>query len=357
MRQQLLKHKIFYSQLKIWAGILLAQIVLFYTLSYSDWAVNCASELFEKKKYGHQKLFGLLGFSVGDWLYILLVLYLIFLLILIFRKKYRTKALLKLLAVLNLMYFIYQLFWGLLYFQEPVSGKLPKDEINVAEAKILAEKYLSLCRQTRKTVREDRYGVFKVYDLVQLKQAVIEGQKAIPPDISIRRPTGLINFKPSVFGKAMGYSGILGYYNPFTAEAQYNPNVPSSSLPFTLAHESGHQLGFAREQEASFAAYLIGRQSPNRDLKYSVEFYALKSLLGYIYTEDPAFVKMTLHRYSPAMKRDRLYEKNYALSHQGRVENFFATTNDWFLKSNQQEGSITYSYFTELLIKYERTFK
>ena len=33
---------------------------------------------------------------------------------------------------------------------------------------------------------------------------------------------------------------------------------------------------------------------------------------------------------------------------------FFAFTNDLFLKTNQQEGAVTYSYFVDLLVRYER---
>ncbi|WP_376785804.1 hypothetical protein [Kaistella carnis] len=41
--------------------------------------------------------------------------------------------------------------------------------------------------------------------------------------------------------------------------------------------------------------------------------------------------------------------------HEGLLEVLFGYTNDLFLKSNQQEGSITYSYFIDLLLRYEST--
>ena len=45
--------------------------------------------------------------------------------------------------------------------------------------------------------------------------------------------------------------------------------------------------------------------------------------------------------------------KMFYENHQGWINNLFHATNDLFLKSNRQEGSITYSYFIELLIRYE----
>ena len=54
-----------------------------------------------------------------------------------------------------------------------------------------------------------------------------------------------------MFGIIGNYVGFQGYYNPFTTEAQYNAELPNTYIPFTLSHESAHQLGFAREQEAT----------------------------------------------------------------------------------------------------------
>jgi hypothetical protein len=152
----------------------------------------------------------------------------------------------------------------------------------------------------------------------------------------------------------MSFTGILGYYNPFTAEAQYNSQLPATAIPFTSAHESSHQLGFAREQEANFIGYLVGVGSTNAELRYSTEYFTLKSLLRYIVEEDPDFVKSVQKNYSEGMKRDTAFEKSFVLKHQSWLDDFFGFTNNLFLKSNQQEGSITYSYFIDLLLNYEK---
>ncbi|GGG66770.1 hypothetical protein GCM10007332_31960 [Epilithonimonas arachidiradicis] len=151
----------------------------------------------------------------------------------------------------------------------------------------------------------------------------------------------------------MNKTGILGYYNPFTAEAQYNPNIPSTQLPFTLAHEMAHQLGYAREQEASFIAYLSAKNSNNKELRYSCQLYVLKSLLRSLSKSDIAFAKNVVDLYSKKMKRDRENELLFNKNNEGFISDFFGVTNDLFLKSNQQDGSVTYSYFINLLLLYE----
>ncbi len=243
----------------------------------------------------------------------------------------------------------------MLYFQTPIIKKLSsQEEPTVEKAKMLALKYLDKCKITRKLTKEDRNGVFIIPDLKAVQTEILSQQTKLPVNISDKRVPEINSFKPSLFKNVMNFTGILGYYNPFTAEAQFNSQLPNTLIPFTSAHESSHQLGFAREQEANFVGYLIGINSKNTELRYSTEYFTLKSLLNYILEDDPEFVKSVLKNYSSEMKRDRAYEKAFILKHQGVLDDFFGFTNNLFLKSNQQEGSITYSYFIDLLLNYEK---
>ncbi|WP_228420400.1 DUF3810 domain-containing protein [Chryseobacterium sp. 5_R23647] len=316
--------------------------------------VSFFEKLFEFQKKIHQLLFAWISFSFGDLLYILLGILLIYLIIKLFKKKTRSNALFKIFIVLNITYFTYQVFWGMLYFQTPIIAKLPETKVTLEIRKALALEYLEKSKATRKLVKEDKKGVFVIKDLNAIQQEILDRQKTLPTFITQKESSDINSFKPSLFRKTMSFTGILGYYNPFTAEAQFNAELPSSYLPFTLSHESSHQLGFAREQEANFIGYLIGVHSKNPELRYSTEYFTLKSLLNSIVDEDEAFVKMTLENYSAEMKRDRLNEKKFVAEHQGYLNDFFGFTNNLFLKSNQQEGSITYSYFIDLLVRYKR---
>ena len=246
----------------------------------------------------------------------------------------------------------------MLYFQTPIIKKLSSQEKPTVEnAKILAVKYLEKCKETRKLVTEDKNGIFVIKDLKSIQKEILSQQVKLPKYISDKNATHINSFKPSIFKNVMDFTGILGYYNPFTAESQYNSQLPHTYIPFTSAHESSHQLGFAREQEANFVGYLMGINSKNLELRYSTEYFTLKSLLNFVVEEDPEFVKKVLKNYSLPMKRDRAYEKSFILKHQGWLDDFFGFTNNLFLKSNQQEGSITYSYFIDLLLNYEKVQK
>src|SRR6185369_11733527 len=71
------------------------------------------------------------------------------------------------------------------------------------------------------------------------------------------------SIKPSMIGYIGNYLGFSGYYNPFSGEAQVNTTVPSYIKPFTTCHEIGHQLGYAKENEANFAGFLSAKSSNN----------------------------------------------------------------------------------------------
>lgn len=344
-----------YKKKTFWTAILVVQILLFYIFSRSKMMILFFERFFELQKSLHQIIFSWIPFSFGDLLYIILGVFLLFSIIKIFKKKSRSNSILRLLIIINIFYFTYQIFWGMLYFQTPIIKKLSSQkEPTLDKAKILALQYLEKCKATRELTIEDKNGIFVVKDLKVIQKEILFQQEKLPKYISDKKAPQINSFKPSLFKNVMSFTGILGYYNPFTAEAQYNSELPSTFIPFTSAHESSHQLGFAREQEANFVGYLIGIKSENLELRYSTEYFTLKSLLRYIVENDPEFVKSILKNYSAGMKRDRSYEKSFVMRHQGWLDDFFGFTNNLFLKSNQQEGSVTYSYFIDLLLNYEK---
>ena len=341
---------------KLWAIILVAQFSLFYILSKFGFATNFFSNLYEWKKDFHVRLFSGFGCSVGDITYTIVSLFLIYSIINLIKTK-KSLTLKKILILINVFYFVYQCFWGMLYFQPLIIKKLSNKEvkINDSDLKTLTIKHLELCKETREKVSEDKNGVFRINDIQKIKYEILEQQKYLPNYINSKKPVKVISVKASLYDGFMNYTGILGYYNPFTAESQFNPNLPSTNIPFTLAHEMSHQLGYAREQEASFVAYLCVKNSDNTDLKYSAQLYVLKSLLRALSRniDNKAFVLKTISQYSGKMQKDRKSELNFYEKHEGIISDFFGVTNDLFLKSNQQDGRVTYSYFINLLVMYE----
>lgn len=341
------------NNIKFWAGLLFAQFLIFYLVSKTSIGIHLAELLFEFKKQHQQNLSSLLSISLGDVLYSILLIYILFCVTKLFFEKSRKRYISKLFVIANIFYFIYQISWGLLYFQTPIIEKLPKKNITENQIRKITLRYINLCNESRKYTQENKDGIFTLKNIDATKKEILRNQFKIPKAFSNKKYTKIDNFKPSLFGKLTSYTGILGYYNPFTTEAQYNSYLPSTYIPFTLAHESAHQIGFAREQEANFIAYLICKNSNNPELEYSVNLYIVKSLLNAQLENNPKFVETSKSLLSAAVKRDLENNKKFAIQHESFMNDFFLYTNDLFLKSNRQEGSITYSYFIELLLRYE----
>ncbi len=71
---------------------------------------------------------------------------------------------------------------------------------------------------------------------------------------------------------------IMGYYFPFSMEANYNRQMYVTNMPVTMCHELSHLKGFLLEDEANFIGYLACVDAPDELFRYS----AYLSVAGYL---------------------------------------------------------------------------
>jgi Protein of unknown function (DUF3810) len=163
--------------------------------------------------------------------------------------------------------------------------------------------------------------------------------------------------KPSMWGWLGNYTGFTGYYNPFSGEAQVNTTVPGFLLPFTSCHEVGHQLGYAKENEANFAAYLSAKASPDTLFKYSVYLdlflYANRNLSWV----DTAAAKSYMKQLQPAVLQDLEAWRQFNRKHRNPVEPIIRWFYGMYLRSNEQpQGIFSYDAVTSFIIAYYKKF-
>ncbi len=84
--------------------------------------------------------------------------------------------------------------------------------------------------------------------------------------------------KPLLLSRLASWLGMTGIYMPYTGEATYNIEVPTSQLPFVIAHQKAHQRGYAREDEANFVAYVVCTTADDPYLRYTGYLHAVKVL-------------------------------------------------------------------------------
>lgn len=330
------------------------QFLLFYLCSKIPICILFFEKVFYAKQAFHLKWFSQLPFSAGDFFYLMLGLYVLYGLFNIIRNKRRDKQILRIMVLVNVLYMVYQFNWGMLYYKNPIGIEKPEKKIPLHELKNWAVVYIHLANKERQQIQDHQNGYSAINSHLLLYTHMREGLKKLPKKYYAKNYFETINIKPSLFGSLMSSTGLLGYYNPFSSEAQYNSMLPNSMLPFTIAHESAHQLGFAREQEANFIGYLICEHSEDPSLRYSAYLYTSLSLLSAVNREDKNFKPHAERLFSEQVRRDLRNEKEFQKKHDNFLRDIFYFTNDLFLKFNQQEGAVTYSYFIDLLIEYKK---
>ncbi|WP_366800112.1 DUF3810 domain-containing protein [uncultured Apibacter sp.] len=334
---------------------LLLQFFLFQVLKMSLKSTNSWYFHFViKVKHILNTIFGITSFSIGDYLYIFLSALIIIWLLLAFinfikkRKDKITSYFIKILFLLNILYGWFMFSFGLLYnFKTFIQFENPQEKFFLNDYKIVAKHLFNECLKLKEEVSNNKKGEFTVDRYKMIREINLE-QNAF---YGISRQKE--NVKVSLFNPIMNKLGILGYYNPFTGEAQVAKGIPDTSVPFTIAHEMGHQAGVAREDEANFYAFYMGESSLNKDFQYSVKYKALNYLLREIYVNDSAYVHIIIKNYSEGMKMDREKEKKYYLRMSRGGSDVFSYINNIYLKSNsQKEGIIAYNNVSKMIVSF-----
>ena len=163
--------------------------------------------------------------------------------------------------------------------------------------------------------------------------------------------------KSSLYRSLGDYLGYSGYYNPFTGEAQVNTTVPVFTQPFTTCHEMGHQLGYAKENEANFAGYLSAKSSADAAFRYSVYFDLYSYGIRELYGRD-SVMAIELNKQKPLqVKKDIIALKTFYDEYENPIEPYIRRLYGQYLKANEQpEGMQSYSEVMAFLIAYYKKY-
>lgn len=310
---------------------------------------------------GLSRITGLFPFSIAELLLFAAIIFvtwkLVGFILLFIKKKQNTSTIINsfinLLILIGIVYFIFIAFWGVNYYRLPFSNlsKLDVKPSSTSELYALCEDLAKTANSLRKFQIEDSNGVTKLPNNIRatFKRANLgyENASKLYPVLSGNYGTP----KSVIVSPLMSYTGITGFYFPYTAEANINISAPSLSIPATVCHEMAHQRGFAREDEANFIAYLTCLYHPGRDFQYSGTILALLEASNALSTQDmEAYKKLTLN-YSEEIKLDLNNLYTYWSNHEGFISDVSNKINDSYLKSNNQtEGVRSYGQMVDLLL-------
>lgn len=111
--------------------------------------------------------------------------------------------------------------------------------------------------------------------------------------------------KPLYFSDFVSQQYMLGYYFPFSMEANYNKVAYVTNLPVTMCHELAHLKGYIQEDEANFIGFLACISSGDLLFQYS----GYLSVLNYVNNDFYEAVGEDYERYMAEVQIDRqVYE-------------------------------------------------
>lgn len=281
-------------------------------------------------------------FAIGDIVYALLIGFVLYKIIIFFKKRNALKRAHRIivpLQILNfflILYIVFKIAWGLNYSRPSVSEALGigNEKYSVKELVLLGD-----------------YFVKKTSDL-KLKQTKIPAYSIDALEINSAKAYDLMERKNSLFGYSnpclkavlnpwmISKAGIEGYYAPLTGEANMNMNLPDFVKPYVSCHEIAHQLGISYEDEANLLGYLTASNSPDVNYQYSANYEMLRYILFEIRMKSPDDYLQLHDQLSPAVLADFKIEKEFWRKYNGQMFGYMDATFDRFLKLNNQKKGI-----------------
>lgn len=313
-------------------GIVLACILLLNQLSGTV-ATASAHYLFTPLQTLRCFIFRVFPFSIGDLLYLGLGLYILYAVLVFFRRwrersrGTRLQHLLVALQAVLVLYLALLLLWGLNYEQPKLARQLELDTASVSPEELFA--FDSLLIERLNTLHT-RYTALPLED-INTTAAATYRQQHTPMKVFA---------KPTLLGSKLAYFGIEGYFNPFTGEAQVDQGNPAFMQPFVVAHEMAHQTGIAAEDDANLLAYIRCMESGNPTFAYSaclnIWLYTHRRIRSYDSTRA-AGLKSLLNPVS-LKQLDTLRQRSMA--HHTVLDDWSTFVFDLYLRMGKQKDGI-----------------
>jgi hypothetical protein len=304
-------------------------------------------------------LFGWIPFSIGDLVYFGVGLWLVFLLVKLIRRLIRREvnkawlwaALRRVVFVVLLVYVLFNGLWGLNYDRRGIATQL---QLNVKPYTTteLARLVSLVCIRLNTLDSVEKVSSLKLGPSRTIFAGAIGAYDSLAGcDPRFRYSTPSI--KSSLYGYLNDYLGFGGYYNPFTGEAQVNTTLPDLEQPFTACHEMGHQLGYAKENEANFSGYLAARSSADPAFRFSVYadlyLYAAREL----YMRDSNLVRPLREHLRPFVRQYFRQVQRFNRKFENPFEPVVRDLYGNYLRANRQpQGLMTYNEVVAWLIAY-----
>ena len=301
-------------------------------------------------------LFGWIPFSIGDVFYILIsIMALRWLYKNLKRLKFEpVRFFLDITATLSIVYFVFNLLWGLNYYRVPLHKSLGLERDYTTEQLISTTE--RLIAKANNMHRQLGYPDSVKIDLPYTQQEVFKKTSNGYDNLRLTYPQ--LSYHPKSIKKSgwslgLTYMGYSGYYNPFSGEAQVNNLIKTYKFPVVSCHEEAHQIGYAAENEANFIATLATLHNDDPYIQYAGYIFALRYCVNEVSRRDIEVYHVLVDTINPGILASYKEMRDFWANYANPFETFSKGFWDQFLKANNQsQGIMSYSYMVALVVNY-----
>ena len=269
------------------------------------------------------------------------------------KAKQCLKIVLALISIVLCIYAGFCVLWGVYYYSEDFSENtgIRSRDISVEELETVTAYFAAKANEYADLVKRDENGLY-IGDKAEIieKSGTLyrEVEEAYP---ALRGPEAPV--KPFFFSKLLSLTDFMGFFFPFTGEANVNMDFPPSLIASTAAHETAHQRGVAREQEANFCAVLSSFMNGDPDYCYSSALLAYTYLGNALYDENPDALIQIRSTLDERIIKDFNANREYWEKYETPVQNVSNAVYEEFLYSYDQDlGLKSYGACVDLLVSY-----
>lgn len=294
-------------------------------------------------------------FAIGDFLYALLIIYAIINVIIFSRKPRKTKTEfaffgLKCINFLLIIYISFKLLWGLNYSRPRINEQLQISDKPYSKEQLLKLNtfFLQKLDTLSKTIDTAAFNL----TTQELENTAATAYNQLAEKQSFFRYKYMA-VKPVTSSWLVSKTGIEGYYNPLSGEANINQRLPNFVLPFVTCHEIAHQIGVAKEDEANLVGYLTAIHSQNTQFQYSAYYNMFRYVLFEIRMKYPEDYNVIITKIPASVMANFKIEREFWAQYNGAMSVYMGKTFDKILKlNNQRKGIKSYQDIVLWLVNY-----
>ncbi len=247
--------------------------------------------------------------------------------------------------------FLFVGLWGLNYYAPPMAGRIGLEDVRYTPAQLAqaTQYYCDKASYYADLVDRGADGQI-ITDFTAMAHRAGDGYKKLAEDMPVFSGSAA-PVKKLLTGRLFTMRGTTGIFICLTGESNVSAYVYSREMPFTMCHEIGHRMAFARENEANFAGFLACVENEDIAFKYSGYYLAYIYCFNALYRVSPDTAVQIRDTASPALRADlQMQHEHYkAIEIQKAVEISDQIYNQYLNSFDVPEGVQSYGMVVDLL--------